>query len=60
MRAAAARGYRGIAGIDVAFLEDGPPRVLDLNFRVNGSTAAAWLRSAVERERGAGSMRLRG
>ena len=24
---AAARGYRGIAGIDVAFPEDGPPRV---------------------------------
>ncbi len=60
VQAAAARGYRGIAGIDVALLEDGPPRVLDLNFRVNGSTAAAWLREAVERERGPGSMRLRG
>ena len=60
VRAAAARGYRGIAGVDVAFPEDGPPRVLDLNFRVNGSTAAAWLRGAVERERGAVSMRLRG
>lgn len=60
VRAAAARGYRGIAGIDVALPEDGPPRVLDLNFRVNGSTAAAWLRGAVERERGPGSMRLRG
>ncbi len=57
--AAAARGYRGIAGIDVAFLEDGPPRVLDLNFRVNGSTAAVWLREGIERHRGAGSMRLK-
>lgn len=60
VRAAAARGYRGIAGVDVAFPEDGPPRVLDLNFRVNGSTAAAWLRDGIERERGVGSMRLRG
>lgn len=60
VEAAAARGYRGIAGVDVAFLDNGPPRVLDLNFRVNGSTAAAWLRGAVDRERGAGSMRLRG
>lgn len=60
VRAAAARGYRGIAGVDVAFAEDGPPRVLDLNFRVNGSTAAAWLRASVERERGVASMRLRG
>ncbi len=60
VHAAAARGYRGIAGIDVAIPEEGPPRVLDLNFRVNGSTAAAWLRRAIERERGAGSLRLRG
>jgi hypothetical protein len=60
VRAAAARGYRGIAGIDVAFPENGPPRVLDLNFRVNGSTTAAWLRDGVQRERGLGSMRLRG
>jgi hypothetical protein len=59
VRAAAARGYRGIAGIDVAFSEDGPPRVLDLNFRVNGSTAATWLRDGIERKRGVGSMRLR-
>ncbi len=59
VRAAAARGYRGIAGVDVALLEDGPPRVLDLNFRSNGSTAAAWLRDGIQRDRGAGSLRLR-
>jgi hypothetical protein len=59
VQGAARRGYRGIAGVDVAFPEDGPPRVLDLNFRVNGSTAAAWLRGSIERKRGAGSMRLR-
>ncbi|HTO77378.1 MAG TPA: hypothetical protein VMQ61_14995 [Thermoanaerobaculia bacterium] len=57
---AAARGFRGMAGIDVAFPEDGPPRVLDLNFRVNGSTAAVWLRGSIERREGARSMRLRG
>ena len=59
LAAAATRGYRGIAGVDVAFPENGPPRVLDLNFRVNGSTAAAWLRRSVEGTRGLGSMRLR-
>jgi hypothetical protein len=48
-----------MAGIDVAFPEDGPPRVLDLNFRVNGSTAAAWLRGSIERREGVESMRLR-
>jgi len=59
VRLAAARGYRGIAGIDVAFPENGPPRILDLNFRINGSTAAAWLRAGAERKRGTVSMRLR-
>ena len=49
---AARRGYRGITGIDVARLTDGTWRVLDLNFRVNGSTAGAWLRNAIERNRG--------
>jgi hypothetical protein len=58
--AAAARGYRGLAGVDVALLSDGrPPKILDLNFRVNGSTAAAWLRASLERERGARSIRVR-
>jgi hypothetical protein len=58
-RVAAARGYRGIVGIGVALLEDGPPRVLDLNFRVNGSTASAWLRSGIERALGPSSLRVR-
>jgi len=49
---ASRRGYRGITGIDVARLTDGTWRVLDLNFRVNGSTAGAWLRDAIERTRG--------
>jgi hypothetical protein len=38
-RKAAALGYRGISGIDIALLDDERPMVLDLNFRVNGSTA---------------------
>jgi hypothetical protein len=46
-------GYRGIVGIDVALLEDGTWRILDLNFRVNGSTAGTWLRASLERTRGA-------
>ncbi len=55
--AAAALGYRGIVGIDVALREDGPPRVLDLNFRVNGSTSVTWLRSGIERARGISTFR---
>jgi hypothetical protein len=57
---AAARGWRGIASVEVALLaDDRSPKVIDLNFRVNASTAAAWLRAAVERERGARAIRLR-
>lgn len=37
---AAGMGYRGIAGIDVGVLHDGSVRAFDLNFRLNGSTAA--------------------
>jgi hypothetical protein len=58
-RAAAARGYRGIFGVDVAFAANGRALVIDLNFRVNGSTAATWLRQRLARERGARCMRLR-
>jgi hypothetical protein len=53
------RGYRGFAGIDVAFLPDGRARVLDLNFRMNGSTPAVCLREALERGRGARVVRSR-
>ena len=56
---ASIQGYRGIVGIDVALLEDGPPRVLDLNFRVNGSTAGAWLRASIEQARGRSTIRGR-
>jgi hypothetical protein len=57
---AAAAGYCGIAGIDVARLSDGTWRVLDLNFRVNGSTAGAWLRASIEATRGSRVMQGRG
>jgi hypothetical protein len=60
IRGAADRGYRGITGVDVARLADGSWRVLDLNFRVNGSTAGAWLRGAIQRSRGHAVMRGRG
>lgn len=56
---ASASGYRGVVGIDVALRRDAPPKVLDLNFRVNGSSAAAWLRSALERGRGCSTFRSR-
>lgn len=56
---AGAMGYRGIVGVDVALLCDGTWRVLDLNFRVNGSTPGAWLRAAITATRGAGVLKGR-
>jgi hypothetical protein len=50
VRRAAARGYRGFAGVDIALTRDGRTYVLDLNFRVNGCTAPLLLEPAV-RER---------
>jgi hypothetical protein len=57
---AAASGYRGIVGVDVAFVAGGAPRVLDLNFRVNGSTASTWLRARLGADLRSACMRLRG
>lgn len=59
VQAAAALGYRGISGIDVAELRDGSWRIIDLNFRVNGSTAGAWLRPSIAERRGAAVIRGR-
>ncbi len=56
----AARGYRGICGLDVAILPDGRVIAFDLNFRTNGSTAPVLLRESIERERGARVLRLNG
>ena len=44
---AAAMGYRGIAGIDIALTSDGRILALDLNFRTNGSTPALLLAPAI-------------
>jgi hypothetical protein len=60
VRRAAALGYRGIAGIDMVLSSDGRVYVLDLNFRVNGSTAAVLLSPALHEERGPCLMHLRG
>lgn len=38
VRRGAAMGYRGVAGVDLAFTADGSVYALDLNFRLNGCT----------------------
>jgi L-aspartate-L-methionine ligase len=52
-------GYRGILGIDLAILSDERIMVLDLNFRLNGSTAAVLLAPGIARAHGAGWLHLR-
>lgn len=59
MQRGAALGYRGLAGIDMALLSDGRIVVLDLNFRVNGSSAAVLLAPQILRQRGPAVMHLR-
>ncbi len=56
---AAALGYRGLVGIDVALLRDGSIKIYDLNFRVNGSTAAVLLLPELARTRGVRVARYR-
>lgn len=58
-RRAAAMGFRGIAGIDLAVLRDGRSLVIDLNFRVNGSTAAVLLARGIEATRPGVTMHYR-
>lgn len=52
-RRAAALGYRGAAGFDAGFLRDGSFRFVDLNFRMNGSTAPLLLVADLMRRSGA-------
>ena len=52
LQRAADLGYRGIAGVDMVVTRDGLIYVLDLNFRVNGSTAAVMLVPALLEDRG--------
>jgi hypothetical protein len=59
MRQAAALGYRGFAGFDMATCGDGTTKVFDLNFRVNGSTAGLLLHADLARTRAAPVARYR-
>lgn len=54
-----ALGYYGCVGIDMALLEDDRIVVFDLNFRVNGSTAALLLAESVQRTSGRTVLRFR-
>jgi hypothetical protein len=53
-----AKGYWGILGIDMAVLEDKRIFIFDLNFRLNGSTAALILADSIARTHGQPAMRL--
>ena len=54
-----ALGYYGCVGIDMAVREDGRIVIFDLNFRVNGSTAALLLAESVQRTSGRTVLRFR-
>lgn len=56
---AADLGYTGIAGFDIVVTGDDRILVLDLNFRLNGSTVPLLLRQAVTRATGAPVLRFR-
>jgi hypothetical protein len=56
---AALLGYRGIVGIDIAVLSEGAIAVLDLNFRVNGSTPAVLFAESLLENLGPAVMHLR-
>lgn len=47
MEKAVALGYKGVAGFDIVLLSDERLAVIDLNFRVNGSTAALLLQQGI-------------
>lgn len=53
-----AKGYWGFLGIDIALMEDKKILVFDLNFRLNGSTAALILADSIKRTLGQPAMRL--
>lgn len=57
MDQAVSLGYRGFGGIDVVELEDGRFMVVDLNFRMNGSTVALLLSDSVAQHDGSSVMR---
>ncbi|GGE18632.1 ATP-grasp domain-containing protein [Marinithermofilum abyssi] len=51
-------GYVGVAGFDIVITQEGDCYVLDLNFRLNGSSAALLLRDRIEEVYGAKRMCL--
>lgn len=53
-------GYWGCVGIDMATMEDGRILIYDLNFRLNGSTAALLLSRNLKKKYGQPVMRLAG
>jgi hypothetical protein len=59
IRRGAAMGYRGVAGVDLAFTPDGRILVLDMNFRVNGCTTMILLADAVAERSDARVMHFR-
>ena len=59
VRAGLDRGYWGCVGVDMAIEEDGRVVVFDLNFRLNGSTAALLLAESVRSSLGQPVIRLR-
>lgn len=59
VRRAAAMGYCGFAGIDLAVTGDHRIYILDLNFRLNASTAAVLFKDAIKERRGTAVMHLR-
>lgn len=60
MEQAVALGYQGFAGFDMARLADGRIVVLDLNFRLNGSTVPLLLYDAIAERYHAHTMRYCG
>ena len=52
MKKAAALGYMGFAGLDVAVLEDNTVKVFDLNFRYNASTVPLLIYESVVKQLG--------
>lgn len=53
MKSACSMGYRGIAGFDIVLTDDDRILAIDLNFRLNGSTAALLLCQSMFKNRDA-------
>jgi hypothetical protein len=57
MEKAVALGYKGVAGFDIVLSFDERVIVLDLNFRVNGSTASILLQQGITQAYGVSTLR---